>query len=664
MDKRIFLFLPILISFMMICDNGDATLAWKEKDIIKKVTIEKAFKLQLPFIVNEGQIPDESVRFHAKTFGGTVYVTNRGEVIYSIPKSEEKDRERGIDKHSKHESTKVYSFKESLVNALSTSPQGIDKSQAKVNFFVGNEKGNWKTDIAAYNMVNLGEVYKGIIMNLRAYGSNVEKLFHIKPDGKPEDIKLRVEGIEEIIVNKEGELELKTNLGIVKFSKPVAYQEVDDRREYIQVAYDVKGKEYGFIVGNYDRTKELVIDPLLASTFLGGAYDDIARCIAIDSEGNVYIAGYTQSTADFPTTPGAYDTSYNYGDNDAFVSKFNRDLTVLLASTYIGGNMVDYPRAIAVDLGGNVYVVGYTQSANFPTTSGAYDTLFNGEAYVFGDGFISKFNRDLTVLLASTFLGGELNDSVSSVALDSGGNVYVAGTTESSDFPATPGVYGTSYNDPYCGFVSKLDGNLRTLISSTFVANFTTLTSILIGPNNDIYAAGRIDTMDANNDVFISRFDSDLRTLLASKIFGGGAADYAFSIAMDLDGNIFVSGWTYSTDFPTTPGAYDTSYNGAVDAFISKFDRNLTTLLASTYLGGGGYSDDFAWGIAVDSGGNVYIVGDTNSSTFPTTPGAYDTSYNGAVDAFISKFDRNLTTLLASTYLGGGQATFIILPNP
>ncbi|MGC8767656.1 MAG: SBBP repeat-containing protein, partial [Brevinematia bacterium] len=219
---------------------------------------------------------------------------------------------------------------------------------------------------------------------------------------------------------------------------------------------------------------------------------------------NVYVAGRTYST-DFPTTSRAYDTSFNGGGSDAFISKFDANLSSLLASTFLGGSDNDAARAIAIDSSGNVYVAGDTDSKNFPTTSRAYDTSFNSVLY--SDAFISKFDANLSSLLASTFLGGSYWDEAHTLAIDSSGNVYVAGRTESTDFPTTPGAYDTSYNGMYV-------------------------------------------------DAFISKFDANLSSLLASTYLGGSSDDEANAIAIDSSGNVYVAGYTagyiWSTDFPTT----------------------------------------------------------------------------------------------------------------
>ncbi|MDY7034377.1 MAG: SBBP repeat-containing protein [Thermodesulfobacteriota bacterium] len=195
--------------------------------------------------------------------------------------------------------------KESLIGGSVSQVKGESNALTKVNCFTGQDPSKWRRRISTYNMVSLGEVYKGIELKLKAHGGNVEKLFYVKPGADPGRIRVRLDGVNALTVNESGELEIETDLGVMKFTKPVAYQEEKSKKTYVQVAYAVKGCEYGFDVDDFNRGKGLVIDPLLASTFFGGSYSDAAFSLSMDRDGNVYVAGHTVSS-DFPTTPGAY----------------------------------------------------------------------------------------------------------------------------------------------------------------------------------------------------------------------------------------------------------------------------------------------------------------------------------------------------------------------
>ena len=689
--------LKILASVALILFSTVVFASKPPDDIQKAKILKKTYRMQVPFIENKGQIESKDVSFYAKTFGGTLFVEKNGTLTYNLPF----EGKGGVG------IKEIFTDKKIAV-------KGLDLSPTRVNYFKGKDKNKWRSNIPSYESVSLGEIYEGIELKLRAHGNNVEKLFAVLPGENPEKIKIELQGAKGLEVNAEGELEVITELGSVKFTKPIAYQEINGKRVEINVIYKLINSKsqisnrkflnspipeslnskypessiqhpvscvlrpspllYGFKVGEYNKNYPLIIDPLLASTFIGGSSSERGYSIVLDEAGNVYVTGWTQSS-DFPTTPGAYDEDYNDGF-DIFVSKLDSDLTSLLASTFIGGgddegSLADYNICIALDGGGNVYVTGTTQSADYPTTPGAYDTSCNGGGYVSClDAFISKLDDSLTTLLASTFIGGSLNDIAASIRIDGNGYVYVAGYTLSADYPTTTGAYDESLNGTASdAFISKLDSNLTSLLASTFIGGSSSEAcgaAILDGSGN-VYVTGMTqaynypitpgaydNSHNGGADVYISKLDSDLTSLLASTFIGGGDGwyvagdEYGTSIALDVIGNVYVTGWTDSLDYPTTSGAYDESFNGYTDVFVSKLDTTLSSLMASTFIGGENYYDH-GYYIALDESGNVYVTGSSFSPDYPTTAGAYNESGTGV---FISKLDNTLSFLLASTYIG------------
>ncbi len=638
----------------------------------KDALMKKVSGLQMPFIENQGQIKDKSVRFYANTFAGTVFVTDKGEIVYSLVKREagtenteqrQEESEDGIQNTEDRQiNTKAVVLRESLECPEETGIKGLNKSVTTANYFVGS-KDNWRTNIPTWQEVSLGEVYEGIELKLKAYGNNVEKLFTVYPGGTSEDITLKMEGAKGIKVNKSGELEIETELGTVKMTKPVAYQETGGEKKYIQVAYNVLADSgtYGFEIGEYDKTKPLVIDPLLASTFIGGSSSDYVYALALDSSGDVFVAGWTWSS-DYPTTVGAYDTTHN-GYSDVIVSKLDSNLSSLLASTFIGGGNYDHADAIAIDSSGDVFVAGKTWSSDYPTTVGAYDTTFNGN----GDVFVSKLDSNLSSLLSSTFIGGSSVDHARALAIDLSGDVFVAGLTGSSDYPTTVGAYDTTLNGNDDVFVSKLDSSLSSLVSSTLIggSGVDDAYALAIDSSGDVFVAGltgssdypttvgAFDTVYNSDDVFVSKLDSSLSSLVSSTLIGGSGVDDAYALAIDSSGDVFVAGRTLSSDYPTTVGAYDTTFNGNWDVFVSKLDSSLSSLLASTFIGGSSY--DYVYALAIGSSGDLFAAGVTNSSDYPTTVGAYDTTLNGNGDVFVSKLDSSLSSLVSSTFIGGSD---------
>ena len=634
----------------------ESEISFEESEIM-----EQAVKLQVPFVANEGQVENEAVRFYARTFGGTVFVEDGGVLTYTLPAA--------------GNGTAGVAIREFLSAKEGVTPVGIEPSATRVSYFIGNDPEKWRSGLTTYNAVALGDVCAGTTLSLKAYGSNVEKIFTVEPGANPEAIKVRVEGAADALsVNESGELELATEVGVVRFTKPVAFQvSADGTRADVAVAYTVYDrKTYGFSVGDYDSARPLVIDPLLASTFIGGSgTEDVINDLALDSSGNVYVTGYTASS-DYPTTSGAYDTSFN-GIYDGFVSKLDSDLSSLLASTYIGGSSIDVGYGIALDSSGNAHVTGETYSSDYPTSEGAYDTDHNGDY----DVFVSKLNSDLSSLLASTYIGGSSIDEGRDITVDSSGNVYVTGQayySHGSQYPTTAGAFDTSNAGYEDVFISKLPSNLSSLSASTFIGGYfhdwsygialdSSEENVFITGETDSYAGypgypttpGAYDeTFNAACDAFVSKLTSDLSSLSASTFIGGGGNEEGRDITVDSLGNVYVTGYTDSSDYPTTSGAYDETFNNAQDVFVSKLNGNLTDLSASTFIGGTDYGSKGS-GIALDSSGNVYVTGWTRASDYPTTPGAYSTSFTWGNDVLVSRLNSDLSSLLASTVIGGSS---------
>ncbi len=616
--------------------------------------------LRLPFIENQGQIPSE-YKYYAKTFAGTVYVTN-SDLTYQSIKNE-------------NNSSQTLVIKEKFLGN-SLHPQGNEKSESVVNYFKGTQD-NWKTGIPTYNYVSLGQIWNNVDVDLKAHGNNMEKIFTIHPGGNPSNIQMSFDGISSIGIS-EHELKIDTALGEIFLSKPIGYQVIDGKKYDVPISYDVlDSTTYGFSVEKYDVHYDLAIDPLIASTFIGGNDADFGYAMAIDSSGNVYVTGETyDGSVDIPTTAGAYDTTQN-GNHDVFVSKFNSALTTLSASTFIGGSDIDTGESIAIDSSGNVYVTGEAYDAvvtDFPTTAGAYDQTANLGV----DVFVSKFNSSLSNLTASTFIGGGGNEYGYSIAIDSSNNVYVTGkcgNTGIIPFPTTTGAYDQTFNGGnYDVFVSKFNSALTTLSASTFIGGNSDEAGyeIDINSSGNMYVTGETfdtgtdfpttagaydQTHNGSYDVFVSKFNGTLSTLSASTFIGGSDIDSGRALLIDSSGNVYVTGYTTdaTTDFPTTAGAYDQTANLGVDVFVSKLNGTLSTLSASTFIGGS--STDHGYSIAKDNSGNVYVTGDTTTTTtnFPTTTGAYDITHNGGVDVFVSKLNGTLSTLSASTFIGGAS---------
>ncbi len=655
--------LLFLMVFSLVRNQqNQAGFADREQSVISS----RISKVGIPFIANEGQF-DQNVKFYARTFGGTVFVTETGEIVYTLTNGGREKTIAGL------------AFKEHFVGYRGKGIIGEDRAITKVNCFKGNDRSEWRSSIPTYNLVDLGDIDDGINLKLRAHGNNVEKIFCVDPSANPADIRVRVTGVDDLNINDGGELVVTSPAGPVTFTRPVAYQELADGRKYVDVAYAVQEHDYGFLVGDYDPEIQLIIDPLLASTFLGGWCDEICYgpFIETDQTGNVYLSGFT-CTPNFPTSLGAYQSNLAGGGLDCFISKFSNDLTTLLASTFLGGSGMETECSIALDEEGNIYVGGYTDSPDFPTTPGAYDEVHNG-AY---DIFVSKLSNDMTTLLASTYIGGSSNDGYESNRIDlvvaDSGDLYFVGQSRSVDFPVTPGAYDTSYNG--AGFIQsgdavvvKMDANLTTLLASTYLggSNDEVRVSIALDQNENVFvctgtysnfiptdASAYDPDFNGGSDVFISRLSNDLTTQTASTYLGNVSEEIPHVIEIGEDGNVYIAGYTSSSSFPISPGAYNMIHSGREDGFVSKFDNNLTTLAASTFFGGN--EDDRCQALVVHQNGDVYVTGKTLSPNFPIVPGTYDDDYNGGGvdlhgDIFVSRLDNALSTLQASTFLGGSN---------
>ena len=373
-----------------------------------------------------------------------------------------------------------------------------------------------------------------------------------------------------------------------------------------------------------------MIDPTLGySTYIGGANNDYATAIAVDSTGDAYITGYT-SSANFPVTPGAYQPTCGGGTCtsttiDAFVTKINSTGTALVYSTYLGGSGKDYGYGIAVNSGGDAYIAGTTYSSDFPITAGSFQQKCGGNSCASGDGFITELNSTGSGLVYSTYLGASTANEVDAIALDSSGDVYVTGYTRGTNFPVTSGAF-----QPACASCKQ-----------------------------------------ALVDSFVTKLNSSGTALVYSSYLGGNNADVGYAITLDSSENAYVAGYTYSTNFPTTPGAFQSTLNAPTGVFVTKVNTTGTAKVYSTYIGGSatGSSACPACGsaIAVDAAGDAYVVGLTWETNFPTTTGAFQTNFAGGFhDAFVTKLNPTGTGLLYSTYIGGSGddgATSVVLDS-
>jgi len=428
---------------------------------------------------------------------------------------------------------------------------------------------------------------------------------------------------------------------------------------------------------------------LIYSTYLGGTGNypgDRGYAIALDTSGNSYVTGSVTST-DFPTTPGAFQPTNSLGSVNhpkAFVTKLNSTGSALVYSTYLGGAASDSGVGIAVDTAGHAYVTGFTESADFPTTPGAFQPTLAG---VNGDAFVTKLNVLGTGLVYSTYLGGTASNAGVGIAIDTTGNAYVTGNTQSTNFPTTIGAFQPTLAGSMNAFVTKLNALGTGLVYSTYLGGSAgdSGVGIAVDTASSAYVTGSTHSSDfpttagafeatfvgafGAEDAFVTKLNSTGSALVYSTYLGGTGQDHGQSIAVDSSGNAYVTGVTESTNFPTTPGAFQTTIGGSLqDAFVTKLNPLGTGLVYSSYLGGSG-ANDSGNGIAVDTlaSPNAYVAGSTDSADFPVTPGAFQTALQTGADAFVAKivpFNTSAGTNVSASAGNGVTVTFPAVVTP
>jgi len=645
-----------------------STKGKKLDDATKARVVEAYGKLPLYFIQNHGQL-DKKVKYYEKASGSAMYFTKEGVYISLIKQESKKVTKKDAKPERQTEAKLIKLF--FLKGALNPEIVAEGRLEGKVNYFIGNDSKKWKTDIPTYSSVLYKEVYKGI--DIRFYGNQRQLEYDVivKPGADPSKVKIAYEGIEGLRLKDNGEMEVvvKNSKGEEKIAliqhKPIIYQEIDGKRKELDGGFVIlkndKDKDvYAFKVPEYDRTRPLIIDPVLVySTYLGGSDGDYGFGIAVDSQGNAYVTGETSST-NFPIQ-NAYQGTFAGLYNDVFVTKLSPSGS-LVYSTYLGGSgQYDFSYGIAVDSSGNAYVTGSTWSTDFPTTQNGFQTTYGGG---YNDAFVTKLSPEGNSLVYSTYLGGSGMDVGHSIAVDSSGNAYVTGYTDSTNFP-TQNAYQGSRSGDYDAFVTKLSPEGNSLVYSTYLggsggdrgygiavdsqgnAYVTGLTRSTNFPTQNAYQGSN----RGDRDAFVTKLNPQGNSLVYSTYLGGSGMDVGNGIAVDSSGNAYVTGKTESTDFPTQ-NAYQGRYGGGTyDAFVTKLSPQGNSLVYSTYLGGSAW--DEGCGIAVDSQGNAYVTGETASANFPTQ-NAYQGRYGGGTyDAFVTKLSPEGNSLVYSTYLGG-----------
>ncbi len=647
-------------------------------------------KRPLAFEKNQGQT-DSRVKFLSRNAGYTLFLT-ADEAVFSLPTNKANDKwptaggrnegqqslvGRQLPNNESKQQMRNPILRLKLVGgARHAAVRGVDELPGKSNYFLANDPKKWRSNVPTYAKVKYEEIYSGIDLVYYGNQQNLEYDFIVAPGADPRRIAFSLRGTKRIRRDERGDLVLKMRMGEdeIRWHKPVAYQEENGTRQLVAVDYAVKDKNrVGFELGGYDASRPLYIDPLIYSTYLGGSGGDNGLGIAVDSSGNVYVTGSTNST-NFPTMSPHQSANGEGVGGTAFVTKFNASGSALVYSTYLGGsNGSDVGNGIAVDSSGNVYVTGRTTSTNFPTVN---QFQFTNGGGVKGTAFVTKLDASGSFLAYSTYLGGTGGDAGNGIAVDSSGNAYVTGSTGSVDFP-TMNPFQLRNGEATAGstaFVTKFNASGSALVYSTYLGGTymagaltagDTGYGIAVDSGGNAYVTGNtrsqgFPTMNpfqsynkgGNGNAFVTEFNPTGSALVYSTYLGGSGGDSGLGIAVDSSGNAYVTGSTSSTNFPTKnplkSGSGVSADDG--DAFVVKINTASSAVVYSTYLGGSG--NDGGVGIAVDSSGNAYIIGDTSSTDFPTM-NPLQPAYGGNSDAFVTELSASGSFLVYSTYLGG-----------
>jgi uncharacterized repeat protein (TIGR01451 family) len=553
---------------------------------------------------------------------------------------------------------------------------GEDELPGRVNYFHGTDQSKWQRDVPTYARVRYASVYPGIDAVYYGNQQQLEYDFNVAAGADPAQIKLRFEGAEGLRLDDAGDLLIQTSAGEVRQHKPLVYQEVAGARREVESRYELsRVGEVTFALGAYDPSLPLVIDPVLAyASYVGATSSDAAYGIAVDANGFAYITGNLFGA--FTMTPGAYDTTS--AGQDVYIAKINPAGNSFVYATYIsavGGN--NFGNDIAIDAQGNAYVTGKASAAIFPATPGAYDATQNNT-----DAFVVKLNAQGNALLYATYLGGTGSEEGFGIAVDAAGDIYVAGTTSSNNFPVVNALQ-TTFGGSRDAFAVKLrpaGAGASDLLYSTYLggAGDEEANAVTADASGNLYLTGYATS--ANYPTTANAFDTSLAgssgdavvtklnpaavgaaSLVYSTFLGGTSADKGNDLVLDSAAlpNIYLAGTTSSSSvnglFPTTANAYDTTINGT-DAFFTRLNpagAGANDLVYSTVIGG--LNADEGLGIARDSAGRIYVSGTTGSSNFPVTTDAFQSVYNGN-DAFIVKLNpagAGASDLLYSTLFGG-----------
>lgn len=624
---------------------------------------------KLFFIENKGQW-HEDVLFLCRLGGLDAWITKYG-VNYTFYKIERKQGTEGKEAHLP-KGKFDYDFESQtlighrvLFELQGRNPnpraEGRQKMEGYHNYFIGNDPTKHAANVALYKEAWVKNVYDGIDMRYYFEEGYLRFDFVVQAGADASKIRFKLKGAEGSYLKGLGKLAFTTRFGEVVLAD---LRTLQDKKE-VYSRYEKEGDDWKIILGKYNLSKPLIIDPLIYSTYIGGVNTYAGRAIKVDATGNAYVCG-TNINGGYDVVPGAFDNTHN-GAMDVFVTMVANGGWALNHSTYLGGSGNDGVGDLFIENStGNIYVVGVTSSTNFPVSAFPFQSSHGNNNGSNNDGFITKFDPTLTNVIYSSYIGGNGLDGVTSVYVNNSGEAYLAGYTSSTNFTVT----NTPILQPNLAggqdiFISKVNSSGTNILLSTYLGGtaYDEASVIKVDHSGNVYVGGKTQSANfpmvnpvqsVNNgsfDVVFCKINPTFSSLLISTYVGGTKEDVCYDMEVNSLNEIFLTGATSSTNFPTTNGCYDPSYNdvGYSDCFLTKFNSN-GSMVFSTYFGG--LMSEEALGIELDALNNIYITGLTSSNDFPVKY-AFQPSKSNTFDAFILKFDPSGNTLLYSTFLGG-----------
>ncbi len=607
------------------------------------------------FVENKGQWSDE-VLFQNQATGTTTWIT-KSSVVFDYAKYSE------ISENEYSASGQV--IKMEFVNSnLNTQYSGKQKLNGFHNYFLGNESSKWASKAALYKDAMLTNLYDGIDLKFYWDEGAIRYDFILSPKSDPKAINLKFTGQDKVTLTADNELCLTTKFGEIKHTKLFVYQMAEGKKVEVKSAFaTLPNNTYQFKIGDYDKTKELIIDPLVYSTYIGTSDNDRAFEMKLAPDGKPIIIGLSWHSS-YPTSIGAYQKTV-MGNSDGILTKMNDDGTAIEFSTFYGGSQWDEPRGLDYDASGNIYIAGETISTNFPVTLQAYQTTAGGNNQA--DAFVMKFSPDGSQLIFSTYLGTNQADQAQDLKIDPNGFVYVIGEARSTAFPVTANALQKTYSSgPVDGFLTIFSPDGKNLVYSSFIGGsgddfprkilvdgeFVYIVGHTRSTNFPITANAYQKTIGGTRDAFLMKFRGQGTEVVFSTYVGGSLDDTGIGMCFDANKNVIFTGNTFSTNYPITTNAVQKTLGGEDDVMVTKFDPT-GNLLYSTFIGGS--ASDRANDIRCDASSNYYVTGMTKSANYPVTLKALQNKYISKEEVFVTKLNPNSSSLIYSTYLAGNN---------